>query len=111
MLTVRQPEALSVDWVAQFDQQTLRADARSSHSDVEPALRLSGDVSGGSSVRRASRDGRVVLFDGVLYERQELERTLGLTGAGSSDAALVLQAFARWGEDFLHHIHGLFAVV
>src|ERR1043165_7559263 len=90
MLTAPAREAQSLDWVARFDAQGLRG-------------------SGAASPVQAARNGRVVLFDGVLYDRSELERTLGSTDG--SDAALILTAFERWGQDFLHHLRGLFAVI
>ena len=113
MLTVQPREAQSLDWVAQFDQQAFRHAGRPALSDrsAEAPLRLATDHPARTTLQHASRNGRVVLFDGVLYERSELERALGVTAADVSDAALVLTAFERWGEDFLHHIRGLFAVV
>ena len=109
MLTVQQPEAVSADWVAVFDQQGLRRpqDVVSRARGLESALRVFNE----STSQRASLNGNIALFDGSLFDRGELERTLGLVGANSSDAILVLQAFAHWGDDFLRHIKGLFAVV
>jgi asparagine synthase (glutamine-hydrolysing) len=52
------------------------------------------------------------VFDGVLFNREELRRRLPATiGAGATDADLVYQAFRRWGEDALHAVRGIFAVI
>src|SRR6185503_4239800 len=112
MLPVQQRKALSTDWVVEFDQHALRRPHAVHPSDGRfiPALRTIGDAADGSSPQHANRGGLTVLFDGILYERPDLARTLG-DGADGDDAALVLAAVARWGDDFLDHIKGLFAVV
>jgi asparagine synthase (glutamine-hydrolysing) len=51
-----------------------------------------------------------VIFDGALYNRKELAERLDAPAAGS-DAALLLKAYARWGEDLLHKIKGIFALI
>lgn len=56
----------------------------------------------------------VLCFDGRLDNREELGAALGLAGrqvAGSADAALVLQAFDRWGEAGLRRLAGPFALI
>lgn len=59
--------------------------------------------------------GRYVLaFDGRLDQRQDLGSDLGWTGpqtARRSDAALVLAAWERWGEDCVERFLGPFALV
>src|SRR5579884_1908480 len=57
------------------------------------------------------------IFDGVLYNRQELAERFGLpisaTGDGlaTSDAALVLQTYRHHGAEFVHYIKGIFALL
>jgi asparagine synthase (glutamine-hydrolysing) len=52
------------------------------------------------------------VFDGVLFNREELRRRLsGTIGAGATDADLVYQAFRRWGEDVLHAVQGIFSMI
>jgi asparagine synthase (glutamine-hydrolysing) len=112
MLTVQPREAQSTDWLAQFDPQAFgRAGSSPSDRPSEPPLRIAGDGVDAPALGQASRQGRVLLFDGVLYDRSDLERTLGVAGTNASDASLVLTAFERWGEDFVHHLRGLFAVI
>ena len=51
-----------------------------------------------------------VIFDGVLYNRADLSEY----ASGSStenDAAIVLKAYRRWGEDLLNKIKGIFALI
>ena len=53
-----------------------------------------------------------VLFDGVLYNRAELQAQLIAAGAGAAtDAALVGRAYERWGEDAIRRLKGIFSVV
>ena len=51
-----------------------------------------------------------VIFDGVLYNRTDLSEC----SSGSlteNDAAIVLKAYRRWGDDLLHKIKGIFALI
>ncbi|MEX2534328.1 MAG: asparagine synthase-related protein [Trueperaceae bacterium] len=52
-----------------------------------------------------------IVFEGVLYNRGELTESLGGSGSdsGNEDAAVVLRAFERWGEDALERLKGIFA--
>jgi asparagine synthase (glutamine-hydrolysing) len=50
------------------------------------------------------------VFDGVLYNREDLISLLG-ADPRSSDAALALQAWRRWDGDALSHLNGIFALV
>lgn len=114
MLTVQPRRAPSaVDWIALFGTKaTCRANASISlHGErLDSSFQVLDELAD-PSVVHSSRDSRTaVLFDGVLYNQQELQRTLDQSPA-ASDAALVAAAFARWGEDFLHHIKGIFALV
>jgi asparagine synthase (glutamine-hydrolysing) len=61
----------------------------------------------------AQRSGSGVIFDGVLYNREELRDELGdsLTASGQDDAALVLAGYLRWGEKVLNRLRGTFALV
>jgi asparagine synthase (glutamine-hydrolysing) len=54
---------------------------------------------------------RAVFFDGVLYNRPDLEAAYAASIDAPSDAALVLRAYAHWGPDFLNHIKGIFALL
>jgi asparagine synthase (glutamine-hydrolysing) len=59
----------------------------------------------------AEGGGLVVALDGRLDNRRELSAALGVPEAGTTDAALVAAAHARWGEAFDEHLIGDFAVV
>jgi asparagine synthase (glutamine-hydrolysing) len=54
-----------------------------------------------------------VMFDGVLYNREELNRRLANPSLSrtTNDAELILQAYVRWGEDVLRNIKGIFALL
>jgi asparagine synthase (glutamine-hydrolysing) len=51
-----------------------------------------------------------VIFDGVLYNRADLSEYSNVSPT-ENDAAIVLRAYRRWGEDILHRIRGIFALL
>jgi asparagine synthase (glutamine-hydrolysing) len=60
----------------------------------------------------AADDGACqVIFDGALYDKAELTRTLDGAKRGSTDARLVLAAYRRWGERVVEHLNGTFALI
>lgn len=78
------------------------------------------DVALGQCGRRPERsavpyvDGRgpyVLVADAALDYQDELRATLGLTAAEAPhDAALIVEAYLRWGNAFAEHLHGDFAL-
>ncbi len=75
------------------------------------ALRLVGEPDQASPASAVDASCRVI-FDGVLYNRVELrERFPDSAGAVANDADLVLRAYLRWGEDVLHKVKGIFALL
>lgn len=52
-----------------------------------------------------------VFFDGVLYNRAELNGRFANSSPAVNDADLVLRAYLHWGEDVLSNIKGIFAVL
>ncbi len=54
-----------------------------------------------------------VVFNGCIYNYRELREELagrGHTFASTSDTEVVLKAWREWGEDFVHHFRGMFAL-
>src|SRR4029079_12331316 len=52
------------------------------------------------------------IFDGALFNRQELQTELGdLLIPVTNDAELVLAGYTRWGQDFLARLRGTFALL
>lgn len=93
-------QSSSVGWLASY------RDVRTSHGQ---GVHLLGNR--GQFLPAKAEDAFCnVIFDGVLYNRTEL----GEYFVGSStenDAGIVLQAYRRWGEDILHTIKGIFALI
>ncbi len=81
------------EWLATID-------LRSPH-----ALELDGP---GQPAGTASRDGRRVVFDGLLHNAEGLRRELGLEEAAPAD--IVLGAFDRWGADLVTRLRGNWAL-
>jgi len=58
------------------------------------------------------RAGHVVVFNGEIYNFQELRQELESTGARfttRSDTEVLLAAYAHWGDDCVEHLRGMFA--
>ena len=92
-------------WLASYD-----ADGGAAPPDaVSPGVRLVQTV-GASAPCVAEAGPLSAVFDGTLYNRQDLLHLLDAE-ARSTDAALVLRAWRRWGDDALRHLKGIFAVV
>jgi asparagine synthase (glutamine-hydrolysing) len=64
---------------------------------------------GAAPLRSADRDCWLV-FDGEIYNRQELRRLLGAAYSNqATDSELVLAAYARWGIDCVRRFNGAWA--
>ncbi|GAA4979697.1 N-acetylglutaminylglutamine amidotransferase [Kineococcus glutinatus] len=58
--------------------------------------------------------GLTGVFNGCIYNYRELREELlghGYRFAGHSDTEVILKAYHRWGESFVDHLVGMFAVV
>ncbi len=73
------------------------------------ALRAVDGGDPGSAPLVVRRDGCFALFDGLLYNRPELERRLGLQPA--TDAEVVLRAYANRRDAVLDELTGIYALV
>lgn len=57
-----------------------------------------------------SEDGRyVIIYNGEVYNFQEVKRNLQLDTRTTSDTEVILQAFIRQGPDFVHQLKGMFS--
>jgi len=57
-----------------------------------------------------SDDGRyVIVFNGEIYNFQELRQTLGGQWRSNSDTEVILAAYGKWGSGCLQYFHGMFA--
>jgi asparagine synthase (glutamine-hydrolysing) len=72
------------------------------------------DLSEAAHQPMASADASVQLvFNGEIYNFVELRRELGAAGhrfASTGDTEVVLRAYEQWGEAFVEHIDGMFAI-
>jgi asparagine synthase (glutamine-hydrolysing) len=57
--------------------------------------------------------GLCIVFNGCIYNYPELRAELGgdAVFSSTSDTEVILRAYVRWGEDFVDHLVGMFAVV
>jgi asparagine synthase (glutamine-hydrolysing) len=69
------------------------------------------DLAGGT--QPMERGGCVLVFNGQAYDHPQLRQTLAQRGhafSTRSDTEVVLCAYLEWGEDFVRHVHGMFAL-
>jgi asparagine synthase (glutamine-hydrolysing) len=68
-------------------------------------------AAGAQPMTNSSRSSTVV-FNGEIYNHQELRRELSASGArfaGHSDTEVLLAAYDAWGEECVEHLRGMFA--
>jgi asparagine synthase (glutamine-hydrolysing) len=76
----------------------------------EASLCLSGR--GVDALKATSPDGSLTaVFDGIIYNRNELSVRLADVLPTASDPELVLQAYRSWGADLLRRVKGIFALI
>ena len=99
------------DWVVTCGPIELR---RPGATLMSPSMRqgrcfeVHGDFSSARSW--AQRDHVAAVFDGRLYNREDLERALHLPKL-STDADVILSAYRAWGVELLDRLKGVFALV
>ena len=56
--------------------------------------------------------GLTITFNGCIYNYKELRRELEseFTFRSTSDTEVILKAYRKWGDDFVHHLVGMFAI-
>lgn len=69
------------------------------------------DLSPASNQPFRSADGRyTIAFNGEIYNYRELKAAMpDAAWRTGGDTEVLLEAFARWGADCLHRLHGMFA--
>ena len=74
-------------------------------------LRLSIlDIAGGSQPMSLG-DRYVIIFNGEIYNHQEIRKQFNLQGTTSSDTETLLLLYDKFGTDFLQYIDGMFVFV
>ena len=52
----------------------------------------------------------IVVFNGEIYNYQEISRGIDRQWRTSSDTEVVVEAFVEYGNDFVNHLNGMFAI-
>lgn len=69
---------------------------------------------GGAQPMRDEQTGSTIVFNGCIYNHHALRdelRALGHTFVSASDTEVVEKSWAEWGERFVDHFFGMFAIV
>ena len=70
------------------------------------------DLSDTGSQPMEDDGGLTIAFNGCIYNYQELRRELEqeFRFRSTSDTEVILKAYRKWGDDFVHHLKGMFAI-
>ncbi|MDB5263192.1 MAG: asnB [Adhaeribacter sp.] len=68
------------------------------------------DLSAAANQPMYSADGRfVIIYNGEVYNFQEIAQKLNVPLKTTSDTEVILEAFIKWGPDFVQELNGMFA--
>ena len=70
------------------------------------------DLSAAGAQPMVDEGSIAITFNGCIYNYQELRRELEpeFTFRSTSDTEVILKAYQKWGQDFVHHLVGMFAI-
>jgi asparagine synthase (glutamine-hydrolysing) len=69
------------------------------------------DLSESANQPMESHSGRyMIIFNGEIYNFREIAPELGIDLKTSGDTEVILEAFVKWGPDFVHRLNGMFAL-
>jgi asparagine synthase (glutamine-hydrolysing) len=69
------------------------------------------DLSVGANQPMYSQSGEhVIVYNGEVYNFQEIAKDLEINLKTSSDTEVLLEAFEKWGASFVNRINGMFAI-
>ncbi|GAB2531051.1 asparagine synthase (glutamine-hydrolyzing) [Rufibacter soli] len=57
----------------------------------------------------AQNENHVIIYNGEVYNFQEIAKKLNVPLQTTSDTEVILEAFIKWGPDFVHELNGMFA--
>ncbi len=52
----------------------------------------------------------VMTYNGKIYNLKEIREELGISVRTGSETEVILEAFVKWGHDFVHKLNGMFAI-
>jgi len=76
-------------------------------------LRLSIiDLSSAANQPMTSHNNRyIAIFNGEIYNYKEIAAELAIPFRTNSDTEIVIEAFSKWGVEFVNRLNGMFAIV
>lgn len=68
------------------------------------------DLTAAANQPMVSQNGRArIVFNGEIYNYQEIAAELGLNFRTSSDTEVLLEAYQKWGHSVVHKLNGMYA--
>lgn len=67
------------------------------------------DIKGGSQPMYSTDNSLVIVFNGEIYNYQELKEELDYPFQTKSDTEVLLAGYQKWGSDLPNHLRGMFA--
>lgn len=55
-------------------------------------------------------DRYVIIFNGEVFNYQDIAKQLNRNWKTHSDSEVILEAFVEWGDEFIHQLNGMFAI-
>ena len=69
------------------------------------------DLSTAANQPMISSDQRyVIVYNGEVYNFREIAKDLKITLKTRSDTEVLVEAFAHWGQEFVHRLNGMYAI-
>lgn len=69
------------------------------------------DLSTAANQPMVSADQRyVIVYNGEVYNFREIAKDLKITLKTRSDTEVLVEAFAQWGQEFVHRLNGMYAI-
>ena len=56
------------------------------------------------------KDSVLLSFNGEIYNVDELKAELGIESKSAAEGEVLLEAYKRWGVEFVHRLRGMFAI-
>ena len=74
-------------------------------------LAITGDLENGAQPVSSSTGNTTCIFNGAVFNGDELIREFSLKPKSNNDAGILLELYEMVGKEFLNHIRGMFSII